>query len=99
MAIVTKFGEITWVRLLVERIIEQEFLAMEDQVRRAIQPGGCIRLDRVPFDIVADLMPSQWIQLRVECDACPAVGHSYVWTREIRQFPFPEPETDDDVVT
>lgn len=99
MAIVTKFGEITFRRILADGIIEREFLEMEDQVRRAIQPGGCIRLDRVPFDIVADLMPSQWIQLRVECDACPPVGHSYVWTREIRQFPFPEPETDDDVVT
>jgi hypothetical protein len=99
MAIVTKFGEITFRRILADGIIEREFLEMEDQVRRAIQPGGCIRLDRVPFGIVADLMPSQWIQLRVECDACPAVGHSYVWTREIRQFPFPEPEAGDDVVT
>lgn len=99
MAHLTKFGESALRRVVSDTIIEQEFLDMEDQVRRAIQPGGCIRLDRVPFDIVADLMPSQWIQLRVECDACPAVGNSYVWTREIRQFPFPEPETDDDVVT
>ena len=99
MAYLTKFGESALRRVVSDTIIEQVFLEMEDQVRRAIQPGGCIRLDRVPFDIVTDLMPSQWIQLRVECDACPAVGHSYVWTREIRQFPFPEPETDDDVVT
>lgn len=98
MAIVTKFGEITFRRILADGIIEREFLAMEDQVRRAIQPGGCLRLDRVPFDIVADLMPSQWIQLRVECDAIGA-DYTYVWTREIRQFPFPEPEAGDDVVT
>lgn len=99
MAYLTKFGESMWVRLLVDGIIERVFLEMEDQVRHTVQPGGIMRLDRVPFDIVAYLMPSQWIQLRVECDATVSGVNTYKWTREIRQFPFPEPETDDDVVT
>lgn len=99
MAYLTKFGESMWVRLLVERLIEQEFQLMEDQVRHTVLPGGIMRLDRVPFQIVADLMPSQWIRLRVECDATVSGVNTYKWTREIHQFPFPPPETDDDVVT